>query len=134
MSQPASEHGTGSGGGTEVLVAEPVIATLRGERYREVAPTVLRTIKEIGHIDGEPLDLDEAGQFMAIVPAGNAPVVVYRPMRADEGHGYLVTGLVDRRSYESYRRAQKQGLLDTDAGRAMLRTAVTAVTATGNRR
>jgi hypothetical protein len=125
MSEPAPEHGTDGGEGAEVRVANPVITTLRGEQNREVAATVLRTIRKIGQIHDEPLDLGPAGQFRAITPPGDAPVVVYRQMTRDEGHGYLVTGLVDRRSYQNYKLAQEQGLLDTDAGRAILRMAVT---------
>ena len=48
-------------------------------------------------------------EFRVIVPddAPRAPVVVYRQLRPSEGHGddYLVTGLIDRRDYETYLRA-----------------------------
>jgi hypothetical protein len=133
MTEPAPEHRTDRGEGAEVRVANPVITTLRNRLDPDVRAMVLRTIESIGRVDDEPLDLAPAGQFRAITPPGDAPVVVYRQMTPAEGHGYLVTGLVDRQSYQKYKLAQDQGLLDTDAGRAMLRTAVTAVTGTCSR-
>jgi hypothetical protein len=59
-------------------------------------------------------------QYRAIVPASpNAPVVSYRPLEPDEGHGtgFLVTGLIDRTTWNGYKQADGSGVLDSPLGR-----------------
>jgi hypothetical protein len=59
-------------------------------------------------------------QYRAIVPASpDAPVVSYRPLKPDDGHGtgFLVTGLIDRSTWDGYKLADETGVLDSRLGR-----------------
>jgi hypothetical protein len=59
--------------------------------------------------------------YTVIEPAGDkSPVVIYRELDDREGGGYLVTAIVDRDEYDGYRRAERQGALDTPLARLLL--------------
>jgi hypothetical protein len=109
----------------QVLVAQEVLDEMR-QLDTEDAAAVARAIQSIGRVDGEPIQLAFAGgppgtQHFAIVPAGDAsPVVIYRSMAPSEGGQYRVTSLMERATYDAYRKAQRSGLLDDENVKALL--------------
>jgi hypothetical protein len=59
-------------------------------------------------------------QYRAIIPADpDAPVVSYRLLMPDDKHGrgFLVTGLIDRSTWDGYKTADGAGVLDSALGR-----------------
>ena len=112
----------------KVRLANPVVEELRA-LPPEKAAAVARAIQSIGTADGSPLGPpdDQGRQYLVMVPGDDrAPVVIYRQLLDDEGGGYLVTGLSDRSTYDTYVRAEQSGVLDSPAAQAVLAGAAVA--------
>jgi enoyl-CoA hydratase/carnithine racemase len=109
-----------------VLVAQEVLDEMR-QMTPAVAADVARAIQSIGRVEGEPIQLAVAGlppgvRHYAKVPEGSskAPVVIYRTMVPSEGGQWRVTSLMERATYDAYRKAERSGLLDDDMVKALL--------------
>jgi hypothetical protein len=113
--------------GTGVKLSKLVVETLR-DLPEGQAKAVAGAIGRIAPDAGRPLKIRpptgaDRRRYLAIVPQQpDAPVVIYRKLRpADgEGNGYLVTALINRREYEGYERAEREGVLDTPAGNLLM--------------
>jgi hypothetical protein len=121
---PKQDHPSPS----NVRLASPVVAAMRGELPRHQAESVARAIRRIGVEDGEPLAPggpnevlpDDGRKYMVMIPDDrDAPVVVFRLLEKVEGGGYLVTGLADRKTYDAWARARQPSFFETPSGRAI---------------
>jgi hypothetical protein len=107
------------------------IANVRLSRYavtalekldRGEAHAVAEAITRINSGDGKPLMIQSRAmpseRYWVVVPDDPvAPVVIYRKLARSEGVGYLVTALAGRSDYEGYERAERDGFLESAAGR-----------------
>lgn len=101
---------------------------------KDQAAAVAGAIRHIGPGSGSPLKIRSPGNpgepYFAIVPNDDAaPVVIYRKLGPAEGGGYLVTALTGRNEFGGYERAERQGILDSPAGKLLIAFAVAAAAA-----
>ncbi len=112
------------GGPSNVRITSAAIDALH-KLARPQAESVARAIAAIGQVPGKPIEAPNGNgrQYLAAVPDDEkAPVVMYRE---SEDHGYLVTALVDRDTYQTYEIAEQPSFLRSNT----FRTAVGAVAA-----
>lgn len=116
----------GLGIAQHVLVAQDVLDEMR-QMNPAIAADVARAIQSVGRIQGEPIQLAVAGapsgvRHYAKVPEGSseAPVVIYRTMAPGEGGQWRVTSLMERATYDAYRKAERSGLLDDETVKTLL--------------
>lgn len=133
----SQDVGTTSANGAhpQVRVAAPVVTQMR-KMPRAQAAAAARAIEGIGPDIGTPLRIptpgNPGGRYLALVPDDpQAPVVLYRPLSHGEGCGYFVAALASRETYDAFRRAEREGLLETALGKALLAAATAADGAAG---
>jgi hypothetical protein len=111
-----------------VRLAKAAVDALRALPLDQQA-AVARAIRSIGTAIGVPLKPtgDDGKQYLVMVPDHDqAPVIIYRQL--DEG-GYLVTGLSDRDTFDTYERADQPSLFDSPLWKALLSGAAGVVLA-----
>jgi len=100
----------------EVLLSPTAADTLR-KLPEDKVQAVARAIDRIDVDQGRRLKIPPSrsgNPFYAVVaPGKDAPIVIYRPLNANEGKGFLVAAIINRDEYEGYIRADRKGVLDT---------------------
>lgn len=120
----------------DVRLSVPVVQALRGLGDAQ-KQSVAAAIRRIGPGVGKPLYINnrtlgpEGGRYRVVVPDGtDSPVVIFRELTSSEPGDFLVTALTDRQVFDDYERAERQGLLDNRAARALVDVAVGTASAT----
>jgi hypothetical protein len=91
----------------DVRMTKAVADELR-QLPRQQRTAVTSTIGRVGLDRGEPVDVPAppGTEYLALTPTDRkAPIVVYRPMLPGEDGDWLVTSLVARAQYDTWRKA-----------------------------
>jgi hypothetical protein len=104
-------------GASDVRLSEVVVDALR-HLPPHAASAVAGAIRRIGDGNGVMLRITTPSApgipYFAMVPANaDAPVAIYRKLRPHEDGEYLVTAIINRENFDTYRCAEQQGLLDS---------------------
>jgi hypothetical protein len=119
----------------EVRLSVPVIDALHGlsDAHKRSVAAAIRSIRPGV---GEPLYINnrsagsEAGRYRVVVPGdSDAPVVIFRELASSERGDFLVTALTDRKIFNDYQRAEREGALDNKAAQALVDVAVASASA-----
>ena len=98
-------------------LSEVVVDALSHLSERSMS-AVAQAIRRIGDENGVILRITTPSApgipYLAMVPANaDAPVVIYRELQPYEEGEYLVTAIVNRKTFDEYEYAEQQGLFDS---------------------